>query len=644
MGIQGLLPFLKEIHRHSHISKFAGKTLVVDTYVWLHRGVFTCALELATGQATTKYVDYCMRQVRLLTAHDVRPILVFDGGSLSMKSGTETQRRKRREDSLRKAHSCLQNGQKTKANEYFQQCVNVTPHMAYELIKVLKAEGIEYIVAPYEADAQLAYLVKEGLADAAITEDSDLLVFGCPKVLTKLDKEGNLVEIRIDDFGRVPGLESWTLRRFRQMCILSGCDYLESPHGIGLKKAFTFLKHKYAEDVFPSWRWGRASKAPKLPDGYIRRFRLAELTFLHQLVYDPREKKLVHLTPLPETLRIEMCQCADLARAFGSDLAPEIAEGIATGVLHPDSKQPFENDHTALNGSADDDHPIQLRVHAASDGGAAIDGKENRFCETEPTDTCGLMSPAHHRNDSGIFLSQDHQVTPVTHSGILHARRAPVAKLDMKTESTVLNVKAESKALNEISNLASPSVSPFFKNLSSLSLGTNQTGRIYPEKVTDAPNVPKRPSQDSSTKISLKPTHSLSAERSLMTGAKSSPRTPAFAKFFFQSTKTTTCKDAGDQCPSKRKRADMEGPTQSDTPGSGSTGSRESINPPTSEDKTTGRALRTQIFAGGVVAKGIGERTTTQTTLTFKQHILQFRREGDVKRRLGMGRLRRTFL
>ena len=42
--------------------------------------------------------------------------------------------------------------------------------------------GIECIVAPYEADAQLAYLCKENIVDLVITEDSDLLVFGCQRV------------------------------------------------------------------------------------------------------------------------------------------------------------------------------------------------------------------------------------------------------------------------------------------------------------------------------------------------------------------------------------------------------------------------------------------------------------------------------
>lgn len=39
------------------------------------------------------------------------------------------------------------------------------------------------MVAPFEADAQLAYLNKEGYADVVITEDSDLLVFGCIQVI-----------------------------------------------------------------------------------------------------------------------------------------------------------------------------------------------------------------------------------------------------------------------------------------------------------------------------------------------------------------------------------------------------------------------------------------------------------------------------
>ena len=46
----------------------------------------------------------------------------------------------------------------------------------------LRRSRVELIVAPYEADAQLAYLSRSGLVDAVITEDSDCLPYGCKKV------------------------------------------------------------------------------------------------------------------------------------------------------------------------------------------------------------------------------------------------------------------------------------------------------------------------------------------------------------------------------------------------------------------------------------------------------------------------------
>jgi exonuclease-1 len=33
----------------------------------------------------------------------------------------------------------------------------------------------------------MAFMVREGLADFAITEDSDLIAFGCPKIIVKMN-------------------------------------------------------------------------------------------------------------------------------------------------------------------------------------------------------------------------------------------------------------------------------------------------------------------------------------------------------------------------------------------------------------------------------------------------------------------------
>ena len=46
-------------------------------------------------------------------------------------------------------------------------------------------------MAPYEADAQLAFLYKSGQVDVVFTEDSDLLTFGVKKCFFKMDNMGN---------------------------------------------------------------------------------------------------------------------------------------------------------------------------------------------------------------------------------------------------------------------------------------------------------------------------------------------------------------------------------------------------------------------------------------------------------------------
>lgn len=62
------------------------------------------------------------------------------------------------------------------------------------MLKVLRDQKIDYIIAPYEADAQLAYLSKSGIADLVLTEDSDLIVFGCSKV--SINKHYNYCNIK----------------------------------------------------------------------------------------------------------------------------------------------------------------------------------------------------------------------------------------------------------------------------------------------------------------------------------------------------------------------------------------------------------------------------------------------------------------
>jgi exonuclease-1 len=61
--------------------------------------------------------------------------------------------------------------------------------MAAELISCLKTTrpAVKCIVAPYEADAQLAYLCRQDIVDGVVTEDSDAIPYGCKEVWSETD-------------------------------------------------------------------------------------------------------------------------------------------------------------------------------------------------------------------------------------------------------------------------------------------------------------------------------------------------------------------------------------------------------------------------------------------------------------------------
>lgn len=69
------------------------------------------------------------------------------------------------------------------AQTYLRRCVDISHEMALNLIRVCRSRNVDCIVAPYEADAQLAFLNIQNIADVVITEDSDLLLFGTKKVV-----------------------------------------------------------------------------------------------------------------------------------------------------------------------------------------------------------------------------------------------------------------------------------------------------------------------------------------------------------------------------------------------------------------------------------------------------------------------------
>ncbi|KAI5202879.1 PIN domain-like protein [Aureobasidium subglaciale] len=336
MGIQGLLPLLKSIHKPCSLKQhFSGQTLAVDAYGWLHRGTIACAIELAQGKPTRKWLDFVMSRVRMLQHFNITPYLVFDGDYLPSKSGTEQDRAHRRKESKIKGLELLRLGKASLAQAELQKSIDVTPEMARQLIDELKGLNLPYIVAPYEADSQMVYLERCGLVHGIISEDSDLLVFGARCLLTKLDQYGECIMINRDDFTacRDISLVGWSDADFRLMAILNGCDYLPGIEKMGLKTAYRMIrKHKTLERIIRSVQFDGKIKVPL---GYLDAFAAAEATFLYQWVYCPRSRCLVNFSEPTSGVDLDSFPC------IGKYVEADIAAAVAVGDLHPHTKQPL---------------------------------------------------------------------------------------------------------------------------------------------------------------------------------------------------------------------------------------------------------------------------------------------------------------
>jgi exonuclease 1 len=274
-----------------------------------------------------------MNRVRMMQHFGVNPYLVFDGDFLPSKAATEASRSKRREEGKKAGLELLKAGKPSQAHQQLQKAIDVTPEMARHLIEALKRAGVPYVVAPYEADAQLVYLERQGIIGGIVSDDSDLLVFGAKRLITKLDQYGQCIEINRRDFNacREVSFVGWDDAMFRRMAILSGCDYLDGLPNFGLKTAHRMLrKHKTVDRVV---RMLQFEGKHRIPEDYLTLFSQAEQTFLYQWAFCPTTKQLVNLTVLPADLSLEKLPF------IGSFIEPPVARRVAAGDVNPITKK-----------------------------------------------------------------------------------------------------------------------------------------------------------------------------------------------------------------------------------------------------------------------------------------------------------------
>lgn len=214
-----------------------------------------------SGEVTSHLQGFFNRTINLLE-NGIKPVYVFDGKPPGLKYAELNRRKELKKKAAQDAEdAALRYNQATNEeeeqealddmNKASRRNLHVTKKQTEDVKKLLRLMGIPVVNAPGEAEAQCAELVRGDKCFAVGTEDMDALTFGSKVMLRKLtmpeSSKEKVIEIHMDAV-----LESLKLTydEFVDLCILCGCDYMESIKGIGHKTAIKMIRqHKCIENV-----------------------------------------------------------------------------------------------------------------------------------------------------------------------------------------------------------------------------------------------------------------------------------------------------------------------------------------------------------------------------------------------------------
>jgi len=283
MGIANLNTFLRkhcpDVFKEIHISEYAYKKLAIDT------SLFLCKFKAICGD---RWLTAFVNLVSCLRRNEIHCVFIYDTGCVVEKEEERAERRRQQEKNKQRVAELdaayekyeltgeiesilteLYDKIKDKAQPSIQiksflrkkQTVKDGIDMSvvkdkiekmrsnildiskedFELTKKLfKILNIPFYDAPLEAETMCSDLCKRGLVDAVLSEDTDVLAYGSPIFLTKIDSgKDTCVQLCIEEILEELDI---TYEQFLDLCIMFGCDYNKNIPKVGIETSFKYIK------------------------------------------------------------------------------------------------------------------------------------------------------------------------------------------------------------------------------------------------------------------------------------------------------------------------------------------------------------------------------------------------------------------
>ena len=272
MGIRMLNKFLQDKCKSSisrvNLSKLSGKKIAVDISIYLYKFLGDNAL-----------LENLYLMISIFRENNIIPIFVFDGKPPAEKNDTIAFRKKTKMNARDEYYRLKQILDDIESDVAVSDCESAndggggggseetTVHTLsnsadirtmmdklkkkFVILKsdhiqnaktLLQAYGMTYIESPGEADMLCAKLVSKNIVYACLSEDTDMFVYGCSRVLRYLSLTTSTVILY--DFQEIIKTLDMTTYEFRQLCIIYGCDYLPKNENQNYKNMTIFNSYK----------------------------------------------------------------------------------------------------------------------------------------------------------------------------------------------------------------------------------------------------------------------------------------------------------------------------------------------------------------------------------------------------------------
>lgn len=274
MGIKNLNKFLRdkcpEVFQETHISNFSFQKVAIDISLYMYK------FKAIAGE---RWLSAFLNLITSLRRNHIHCVFIFDGKSPPEKEEERMRRRAERDKLEQKVNNLLEaidEYHKTgeiheiltqlwerrrkkpakrllgsnstsidmdwvidKVEQKKCQIIHVTTEDFDSSKQLFDILNIPHFTAPWEAEKMCAKLCIDGIVDAVLSEDTDVIAYGAPTFITKLDTRADTAVV-IDN-SRVQTALEFSHAQLLDLCIMCGTDYNSNIFRVGAHTAYKKL-------------------------------------------------------------------------------------------------------------------------------------------------------------------------------------------------------------------------------------------------------------------------------------------------------------------------------------------------------------------------------------------------------------------